>query len=192
MSKGIMLEDWEYFKGDFINRETGEVIEFGESFVKVIDEEIADGDFARVYLDTIENLPYLTKGEQRLLWHFLKKMNYVKTDSYVINFGEDTKKETAEKLGYSMPSIYKALYGLRDKGVIIFLARNKIQINPKYFSKGNALDIVAVKYSLCRINGKYFKITELATKKKHYDKLPEKYVRYTKKKRKENFYDSNI
>jgi len=174
----IDMKEWKYNKGDLINIETGTVIPFRDSVTEVISEEIGDGIFARLYLDSLPDFEMheLPPMAIKLLWNFLKQLKYITSNNYTFKFGADTKLELMEKLNMKERTFRDAYYKLRDKKYIIFLAHNRIQINPKLIARGNAIDIVAIKQSIVKAtNSKYYKITEFATKKHTYDKIPKKY-----------------
>lgn len=164
------MRDWEYRGGDYVNVKTGEVIEFSDSSVEVVSEEVADGIFARLYLDSVGSgfsPEDLSPSAQRLFWYLVKNMKYVRSKEYAIKFGPESKVDMMEALGMGMRTFRSAYYQLRDLHYIIFLAHNKIQINPKFVARGNSSDIVAMKQSIVKAtSGKYYRITEMGVAKK--------------------------
>lgn len=173
----INFEDWEYVKGDYINTKTGEKVLFGDSINKIVDNNIGDALFARCYFEAFEDAPHMAEYESRLFWYLMKMAGYAKSDKYVISFGSESKVKAMKSLNYSRHTIYKAISGLYDKGYVIKLANNMIQINPKYYSRGNAMDVIAIKQSLIKIGETYHQIIEFGKRDKYYDisSLPEQY-----------------
>jgi len=174
----IDMKEWEFKSGDLVNINTGEVIAFGDSVIEVVDNDIGDGMFARLYLDSLPEfeLHELPPAAIKLLWHFIKQLKYIKSDKYIFNFGAESKVKLMNILSMKERTFRDAYYKLRDRDYIIFLSHNKIQLNPKLVARGNAIDITAIKQSIVKATeGKYYKITEFATSKKEYSQFPPKY-----------------
>jgi len=179
----IDMKEWKFQHGDLINVATGEVISFGDSVVEVVNNDIGDGMFARLYLDSLPEfeLHELPPAAIKLLWHFIKGLKYIKNDRYIFNFGAESKVELMNALSMKERTFRDAYYKLRDKNYIMFLSHNKIQLNPKLIARGDALDITAIKQSIVKATeGRYYKITEFATSKKDYNGIPPKYKEYFK------------
>lgn len=158
------LENWEYGNGTYTNKQTGEILEYLESRQEIDKSEFlyADGRFARLYMETVRDLPPLIKREQKLLWFLLTEMNY--DNIYIMDISGREKAIIETGMPYN--TLNSALSGLYKNNVVIKLARGRVQVNLKFFSKGSAKRVMALKYSLYRLDGKYFEITEMAIKPK--------------------------
>ena len=162
------MKDWKFEKGDYININTGEVVSFEESQNDIIvNNNEADRLFAKLYIDTLgkEFKPEEIKpAAQKLFWYLVKRMGYIKNGA--IKFGPESKADIMEALEMKERTFRDAYYQLRDKKYIIFLAYNKIQINPSIIARGNRRDIIAIRQSIFKIDDKYIKITEIGRKKR--------------------------
>ena len=178
----LNLKSYVWQNGDLVDIKTGDVISFGYSVCHVIDEGVGDGEFSRIYLESIGSdfqPDRLKPAAQRLFWYLVKQGKYIKS---TIPFGAESKARMMKELGMVERTFRDSYYQLRDYKYLIFLAHNEIQINPKIIARGNEIDIVAMKQSIVKAtDGSYYRITEFGTRGKKYENVPYQYDKYLKK-----------
>lgn len=132
------------------NSDTGEITQSEETHTLNIPSE---PEFIKVYLNDILYLSDLPRGLNRILYSFLKRMNY--GNELVIN--ASLKRVISKEVNLSVSSINNAITGfvkgeiLQRKDIGMYL------VNPHLFGKGQWKDIARLRLNVTYdINGKTF------------------------------------
>ena len=100
--------------------------------------------FVKVYLENIQKLGCLTKGEMIVFFCLLRYIDY--KNKVVLNI--ERKKKIAKKSEFTLGTVNKCVAGLHGKNMLIHLSMGSYLVNPEYVGKGNWKDISELRLGL--------------------------------------------
>jgi Firmicute plasmid replication protein (RepL) len=134
-----------------ISEETGELLHHEHTQKRKLSRE---PDFIKLYLDDIMMLSQIPKQKSDILYLLLKKINY---ENEIVIIGS-IKRQIADDLKCSIPTVDKSLSMLVEKNVLIRKDRGVYIANPKLFGRGKWEDIEELRLSISyKRNGKQIK-----------------------------------
>lgn len=126
-----------------IDNKTGKELS-NKTLLRTVTKLIPEPPFVKMYLDDICNLMVCSDPSRKLLSCLLSHMDY---ENRVVLIKE-TKEIISKCSGMTLSHISKSISELKSKSVLIPIGRAYYLVNPKYFGKGQWLNIHELRLSI--------------------------------------------